>query len=141
MEWTRIQTSLLLQRTPERDLTAIVKYQLLWADREEQPTDEMALRHMTKNQLERAKTYFDSISAMVKPDIRTLNLKRCREKKNYNKNKELNIVSTNETMCETTNVKYDETTSHIKEEQNESNKNIKTDDLNKPKFPPVPSFL
>lgn len=141
MEWTRIQTSLLLQRTPERDLTAIVKYQLLWADREEQPTDEMALRHMTKNQLKRAKTYIDSISGMIMPDIRSLNLKRHREKKNYQKNRELNIISTNGTMRETIDVNSDETMSHIKEEQNKLNKNIKKDDLNKPKFPPIPPIL
>ena len=92
MDWSRISTGLLLDKIPERDVVAIIKFQLLWAHLEREPTSEIALRHMSPKQLERARAYHESISGMVIPDIRKLVLKRGRDKQNYYKSKGLKEI-------------------------------------------------
>ena len=69
MEWTKIPTSLIINRTSDKDLLAITKYQLLWAELEYQPDDAIALRYMTRNQLAIARQYIDVIMPEVCADI------------------------------------------------------------------------
>ena len=88
MEWTKIPTSLIINRTSDKELLAITKYQLLWAELEYQPDDAVALRYMTRNQLTTARQYIDSITAQVCADINSVENIRKRQKKNYLKNKE-----------------------------------------------------
>lgn len=88
MEWTKIPTSLIISRTPDKDLLAITKYQLLWAELEHQPEDSVALRYMTSKQLATARQYIGAITASVNSDIDSVVSQRGRRRKNYLKNKE-----------------------------------------------------
>lgn len=88
MEWTKIPTSLIISRTPDKDLLAITKYQLLWAELEHQPDDSVALRYMTSKQLATARQYIGAIMASVSADIDCVISQRGRRRKNYLKNKD-----------------------------------------------------
>lgn len=85
MNWTKIPTNLLISRTPDNELVAIVKYQLLWADLEYQPTDEIALRYMTNKQLASVKQYLNDIEAQVVADIKSTVSHRGGQKTYYKK--------------------------------------------------------
>lgn len=85
MNWTKIPTNLLISRTPDNELVAIVKYQLLWADLEYQPTDEIALRYMTNKQLASVKHYLNDIEAQVVSDIKSTINHRGNQKMFYQK--------------------------------------------------------
>ena len=88
MEWTKIHTSLIVNRVPDKEILAITKYQLLWAELEHEPDEATALRYMTANQLALARQYLDSIMADVCGDIEQTHRGRNRRRKNYIKNKE-----------------------------------------------------
>ena len=126
MEWARIPVGLLIDRIPERDLTAVVKYQLLWAHLERDPTSEEVLRWLTTDQAKRAREYLDSMSKMIEPDIRQLIRKRGRDKKLYYKNKAATEVSTDGTHGGTTGDSSGAPTDHTveKNENNTTNKKI-----------------
>lgn len=113
MEYARIPTALLTDRIPERNIIAIVKFQLLWAHREQEPNYEIAHRWLTDNQIKRAQGYIDSTSAMVQPDIASLTKKRNRDKKLYYKTKALKEKPTDETPTGTWGRATDGPTSHI----------------------------
>lgn len=85
MNWTKIPTNLIVEHTPDKDILAIVKYQLLWAALEHRPDDRTALRHMSANQLRIACQYIDSISANISLDINSCNNHRSRQKLYYAK--------------------------------------------------------
>lgn len=85
MNWTKIPTNLIVEHTPDKDILAIVKYQLLWAALEHRPDDRTALRHMSANQLRIACQYIDSISANISLDINCCNNHRSRQKLYYAK--------------------------------------------------------
>lgn len=85
MEWSRIPTDLIFQKLTDNELVAIVKYQSLWAQFERQPDDKTALMYMTHKQLIIAKSYQDSINMCVTSDIDSVNKKRTRNKKYYEK--------------------------------------------------------
>lgn len=92
MEWTRIPTTLISKRYTDYELISIVKFQLLWAELEEQPDEQTALRYMTKKQYDTAMTYLDSIVSGVSGDVSSVINKRNREKIRYNKNKDLSKI-------------------------------------------------
>jgi len=94
MNWTKIPTNLLIDRTPDNEMIAIVKYQLLWAELEYQPTDETALRYMTSKQLALVKHWLNTIKTQVAADIKSANTNRIKRKLNYTKNKELKEIVT-----------------------------------------------
>lgn len=85
MNWTKIPTNLIVEHTPDKDILAIVKYQLLWAALEHRPDDRTALRHMSANQLRIACQYIDSISENISLDINSCNNHRSRQKLYYAK--------------------------------------------------------
>lgn len=85
MERTTISTDLLIQKLTDNELVAIIKYQSLWAMLERQPDDKTALRYMTQKQLIIAKSWADSIEMFVTSDINSINKKRTRQKKSYEK--------------------------------------------------------
>lgn len=85
MNWTKIPTNLIVEHTPDKDMLAIVKYQLLWAVLEHRPDDRTALRHMSANQLRIACQYIDSISGNISLDINSCNNHRSRQKLYYAK--------------------------------------------------------
>lgn len=87
MERTTISTDLLIQKLTDNELVAIIKYQSLWAMLERQPDDKTALRYMTQKQLIIAKSWSDSIEMFVTSDINSINKKRTRQKKSYEKQK------------------------------------------------------
>lgn len=87
MEWTKIPTSLIINRVSDFDLLSITKYQLLWAELEREPEESVALRFMTRKQLTTARQYLDSISASVSADIVSVEKARNRRRKIYLKNK------------------------------------------------------
>lgn len=85
MERTTISTDLIIQKLTDNELVAIIKYQSLWAMLERQPDDKTALRYMTQKQLIIAKSWADSIEMFVTSDINSINKKRTRQKKSYEK--------------------------------------------------------
>lgn len=89
MNWTKIPTNLLISRIPDNELIAIVKYQLLWADLEYQPTDEIALRYMTNKQVSLAKHYLNDLEAQVVADINSTVKHRGGQKTYYKKKQSL----------------------------------------------------
>lgn len=89
MNWTKIPTNLLISRIPDNELVAIVKYQLLWADLEYQPTDEIALRYMTNKQLSSVKHYLNDIETQVVSDIKSTISHRGNQKMFYKKKQSL----------------------------------------------------
>lgn len=89
MDWTKIPTDLLINRTPDKDIIAIVKYQLLWATLEREPTDDVALRYMSAAQLRQARGYTLAIQRQVVADIASINSHRKRQKIYYAKNQRL----------------------------------------------------
>lgn len=86
MEWTKIHTSLIVNRIPDKDILAITKYQLLWAELEEQPDDVTALRYMSAKQLAIARQYVADITADVCADITNACKNRNKRRKKYRKN-------------------------------------------------------
>lgn len=89
MYWTKIPTDLITCRTPDIEILSIVKYQLLWAEHEQQPTDEISLRYLTPKQLSYAKKWLSSIESQVVSDIKSVESNRKHRRINYNKNKNL----------------------------------------------------
>lgn len=92
MDWTKIQTTLIINRFSDYEILSIVKFQLVWAVNEEQPDKETCLRYMTPKQYETAMTYLDSISATVSGDVSRVAHKRATEKKRYYKNKDITKI-------------------------------------------------
>lgn len=87
MEHINLSTNLLVQKLTDNEYIAIVKYQSLWAMLERQPEDKTALRYMTHKQLELAKLWQDSIRVSVSSEIDSINKRRTRQKKSYEKQK------------------------------------------------------
>lgn len=100
MEQISISTDLLVQRLTDNEIVAIVKYQILWGMLEHQPDDKTTLRYLTQKQLTIAKSYQDSIKKSVTSEIDSVNKKRTREKKYYEKQK----VSKNSNVANTNNI-------------------------------------
>lgn len=92
MEWTKIPTSLITKRYTDYELVSIIKFQLLWAELEEQPDKKTALRYMTERQYDTAMTYLDSIASGVCDALSSVKRKREVEKIRYNKNKNLQKI-------------------------------------------------
>lgn len=92
MDWTKIQTTLIINRFSDYEILSIVKFQLVWAVNEEQPDKKTCLRYMTPKQYETAMTYLDSISATVSGDVSRVERKRVTEKKRYYKNKDITKI-------------------------------------------------
>ena len=89
MQWTKIPTDLLEVRTPDKELIAIVKYQLVWAILERQPDKETCLRYMTSKQYQSACNYLSSIRQQVESDIKSVVKHRNNQKMFYVKNQGL----------------------------------------------------
>ena len=95
MNWTKIPTDLITSRTPDRELIAIIKYQLLWATLERQPDDEIALRYMTQKQLSIALQYLPSIKQQLCNDIKYVENHRNCQKNYYEKKQTLSNKTDN----------------------------------------------
>ena len=106
MEWTKIPVDLLQTRKTDKEILAIVKYQLLWAMLERRPDDDVALRYMTSKQLQQARDYVSSIEHCVDIDIKSAIKNRKRQKIFYTKKQSL-IEKPN---CQTNNKTNDKTT-------------------------------
>lgn len=115
MDWTRISVGLLTEGLSDQELVAITKYQLLWAHMEREPNERVALRYLTKKQLETALRYRESISKIVIQDVMKVVSKRNREKSYYHKNKDSDIFPRIDTDSETTH--------HIREDDSKGENN------------------
>lgn len=126
MEYARIPVGLLMDRVPDKDLIAIVKYQLLWAYLEREPAESIVMRYLTEKQFASVQEYIASISEIIVPDINSLNSKRGRDKKYYYKSKEKGQIPSDGTSDDTTDVKSVGPMSQIIGEQinNKTNKKI-----------------
>ena len=89
MDWTKIPTDLITSRVPDKEIIAIVKYQLLWSSLEREPTKEVCLRYMTPKQLQHALNYSAAIERRVNADIKSVESHRNRQKLFYQKNQAL----------------------------------------------------
>lgn len=98
MDWIRVPTDLMLDRLPDSEIAANVRYQSLWAHKEREPSRAEALRHMKPKQLMRALEYRESIRKMVEPDIKSVKKKRGRDKQYYYKTRDFPEIPTDETV-------------------------------------------
>lgn len=87
MEWAKIPTDLLMDGLKDWELTALLKYTLLYAQKEYKPERDKCLRIMSEKQYEFALAYADSISSNVESSIRSVDKKRTADKVRYRKNK------------------------------------------------------
>lgn len=92
MDWTKIPTTLITKRYTDYELISIIKFQLLWAELEEQPDKKTALRYMTARQYDTAMAYLDSIATGVGDAVSSVKRKREVEKIRYSKNKDLRNI-------------------------------------------------
>ena len=128
MNWTKIPTNLLVDRIPDKELVAIVKYQLLWAELEYQPSDETVLRYLTPNQLKLINHWLNTIETQVLSDLKSVNKHRTHQKTNYQKKQQVKEKTDSQTDSQTDssltgnrldNIKKENT----KEKKQEENKN------------------
>lgn len=134
MNWTKIPTNLLISRTPDNELVAIVKYQLLWADLEYQPTDEIALRYMTNKQLASVKHYLNDIETQVVSDIKSTVNHRGNQKMFYQKKQSLkqNTDSQYDSQCDNKSDNHTDGADKIRLDKIRKEKEI-SDDISKKK--------
>lgn len=132
MNWTKIPTNLLISRTPDNELVAIVKYQLLWADLEYQPTDEIALRYMTNKQLASVKHYLNDIETQVVSDIKSTVNHRGNQKMFYQKKQSLkqNTDSQYDSQCDNKSDNHTDGADKIRLDKIRKEKEI-SDDISK----------
>lgn len=123
MYWTKIPTDLLTCRTPDIEILSIVKYQLLWAEHEQQPTDEIALRYLTPKQLSHAKKWLHSIESQVVSDIKSVESNRKYRRINYNKNKDLK-ENVSGTVTHTVSGTVSSSVDKVEEDKNRKEKEI-----------------
>lgn len=102
MQWTKIPTNLLNGKFDDKEILAIVKYQLAIALYEEELSDKILNRFLTKNQQKIVKNYCDDILVNVKNEVQQTNKKRNGDKLRYAKNKE----KTENSVCENDNETY-----------------------------------
>ncbi len=88
MEWAKIPTDLLIDGLKDWELSGLIKYTLLWAQKEYEPNKETCLRVMSKRQYDFVQTFHDSIEANIKNSLRIMNNKRTADKVRYKKNKD-----------------------------------------------------
>ena len=99
MQWTKIPTNLLNGKFDDKEILAIVKYQLAIALYEEELSDKILNRFLTKNQQKIVKNYCDDILVNVRNEVQQTNKKRNGDKLRYAKNKEKTEIS----VCENDN--------------------------------------
>ena len=100
MEWTKIPTNIL--NFDDKDILAIVKYQLVYALAEEEPTEKMLLRYMTPKQLAKARGYNADITRIVCRDITSIKKKRGKDNARYHLSQTIKKrISPSETPNET----------------------------------------
>lgn len=90
MEWIKVPTDILARRAPDKEILAIVKYQMVWGLLEREPTEREALRWMTRKQLDEALSWADDIKNQMQNDLDSINAKRKRDKKYYKRNQCVN---------------------------------------------------
>ena len=76
---------MLIQRLSDQEIVAITKYQLLWAELEEQPSKDIALKYMSSKQYALASQYLHAIQTQVERDVCTVKKKRNTNKIRYEK--------------------------------------------------------
>lgn len=81
MEWTKIPTNLL--NFDDKEILALVKYQLVWALAEEEPNTKMLKRYLTKKQLAIACGHHADVSLIVRRDIESVQKKRTKDNLRY----------------------------------------------------------
>lgn len=76
---------MLIQRMSDKEILAITKYQLLWAELEEQPDEKTALKYMSRQQLAIALAYVCGMRGNVMRDVSQVQNKRKQNKLRYDK--------------------------------------------------------
>lgn len=119
MDWTKIPVDLLQTRKTDKEIIAIVKYQMLWAMLERKPDDDVALRYMTPKQLQQARYYASSIEQQVRIDISNTKQKRNRDKIYYMKKQQVkkNSVVLTDTLTDTLTGGLTASTDKIREDK------------------------
>lgn len=114
MEWSKIPTNLINGKT-DKEILAIVKYQLLYALYEEEPNKILLSRFLTKKQQLLIQNYIKSIEEIVKNDLKVIQKKRNTNKLQYAKNKEKYKNSDSlKDVCQTEQIREDK----IREDKN-----------------------
>lgn len=131
MEWTKIPVDLLQTRKTDKEILAIVKYQLLWAMLERRPDDDVALRYMTSKQLRQARDYVSSIEHCVDIDIKSAIKNRKRQKIFYTKKQSLIEKPNGQTNNKTNDKTNNQTTTvdKIREDKNNIISSDKSSDM------------
>jgi len=101
MEWTKLPIDLIQSGASDKEILSIVKYQMIWAMLERQPTEAMCMRYMTTRQYQQALDYASAIQRRVNADIKSVENHRHRQKIYYQKNQELDKKPDGHTDCHT----------------------------------------
>lgn len=91
MEYALIPTNLLIGDYSDAEILAIVKYQMLFSSLEIEPTNKILNKFLTKKQQNLVKNYVADIKTWVQKDIETVNKKRERNARYYQKQKNTGI--------------------------------------------------
>lgn len=89
MEWSKLPTNLITRDLSDAEILAIIKYQLVFSLTENEPSDKILSKFLTKKQKTLAKNFIAEIKTRVENDIKTTQNKRNRNKSYYNNNKGL----------------------------------------------------
>lgn len=127
MDWIKLKTKSLIQRIPDDELLAIVKYELLWGMLEEQPDERTALAYMTRKQLNKALLYSQQIINDMSSQLQQIKNKREKNNSFYRKNKDL---EENSDIQQITDGKLSDNSTNIyiiekRREENKKENNIK----------------
>ena len=84
MEWIKIPTdSILYSEFKDSELIALIKYQALYCQLENQPTKEQMKRVLNKKQMKFVQSYSEVVQELCKNQVRVIKQKRNRDKENY----------------------------------------------------------
>lgn len=87
MEWSKLPTNLITSDLSDAEILAIVKYQLVFSLIENEPSDKILNKFLTKKQKNMAKNFIADIKTRVENDIKSTQNKRKRNKTYYNNTK------------------------------------------------------
>ena len=92
MEWTKIPTNLINGEFDDKEILAIVKYQLVYALYEEEPNEKILSRFLTKKQKKLVKNFISKVKTNILRDIETIRARRSRDMRYYKKKSQIPTV-------------------------------------------------
>lgn len=92
MEWTKIPTNLINGEFNDKEILAIVKYQLVYALYEEEPNEKILSRFLTKKQKILVKNFIGKVKTNILRDVEAIRARRNRDMRYYKKKSQIPTV-------------------------------------------------